>query len=170
MKINHPLEKTEYNNTPKNRTDMIARVIISTFWIDHDLRRDVELFLCFNNNKTLHLTPVFKNMNPDERNISSFMNYVLEGRKFPGITLEEKTFEGIIKQFENSRSIYFLDSRGKKATSEKPKSNPVFILGDNKGYGDYKIPENAEKISIGSKSYLTSHCISYLNIYLDDEL
>jgi len=169
MKVNHPLENFELNNLTKNRIDMVTRVINSVFWIDHNIRKEVQLFLCFKNNKTLHYKPIFKNMNPDERNIASFIKYILEGRKFPGITLKEKSFEEIISQF-NIQDIYFLDSKGKKLTEKKLKPNPVFILGDNKGYEDYKIPEQAIKINIGSKSYLTSHCIAYLNIYMDDNL
>ena len=170
IKINHPLEDFELNNLTQNRVDMAARIVNAAFWIDHAIRRGNQLYLCFQNNKTLHYKPPFRNMNPDERNIASFIKHVLEGRKFQGIRLVEKTFEQKIKEEQNEgKELVFLDATGEDIQKQEIGKEVAFVLGDDKGYGDYEIPNKAKKISIGSKSYLASHCISYLNIYLDSE-
>ncbi len=170
IKINHPLADFALNNLTKNRVDMVARIINSVFWLDHEIREEAQLFLCFQNNKILHYKPPFKNMNPDERNLSSFIKYSLEGRKFPGITLIEKSFEQKLKEeLDEGKGLIFLDSTGEDIQKQEIRKEAVFVLGDDKGYGAYEIPKEAKKVKIGSKSYLTSHCISYLNIYLDSE-
>ncbi len=166
LKINHPLEDFELNNLTQNRIDMVARIISTVFWIDHEIREDAQLYLCFNNNKVLHYKPPFRNMNIDERNVASFIKHTLAGRKFPGIRLLEQGFQDILSQFKEEDKI-FLDASGEKITEMKLPENPVFIIGDDKGYGDYSLPESVKKANIGSKSYIASHCIAFLNIYLD---
>ena len=105
-------------------------------------------------------------MNPDERNIASFIKHTLIGKKFPGIKLLQQSFKDTLSQFKDDEKI-LLDAKGEKITQANLPQNPVFIIGDDKGFSEHHFPENLNKISIGSKSYLASHCIAFLNIYMD---
>ena len=105
-------------------------------------------------------------MRPDERNISSFFKHLLEGKIFPGIKLNEMSFEELLKK-EKCEEMFILDKEGidiTKYTHGHLIQGSVFVLGDDVGLSnDYGL----KKISIGPNSYLASHCISFLNMYLD---
>ncbi len=67
--------------------------------------------------------------------------------------------------------LYYLHEEGKPITKVNFKGNLAFILGDHIGLtkeDEAFLESIAEKISIGRKSYLTSHVIAYVNIFLDN--
>ena len=170
VKINHPLEQFELNNLPENRMDLVARCVNAALWLDHAIRKNVEIIFHFSNNKVVKVKGnEIRQMRPDERNIASFFKHMLNGKKYPGIFLEEMSFYDLLKKFK-SELIFILDKQGKDLSnySRGHLESDVFVLGDDLGLKEF--PENEfafKKLKIGPESYLTSHCISFLNIYLD---
>lgn len=163
IQLNHPLEPFELNNLTSARMDLVARCVNASLWLDHDIRRDVVVYFCFSNNVSVRIDGGVRNMNPDERNIASFFKYLQEGKTFPGISLHGIGFEDVMKEFVG-RKKYALDINGKKVADIKLSKDAVFVLGDNIGLTK---DVDADKISLGPKSYLTSHCIAILNVRLD---
>lgn len=163
VKLNHPLEKFELNNLPQNRMDLVARCINSAFWLGHGLRNDITMYFCFSNGKAFYIDSKIKKMWPDERNVCSYIQKTLEGRKFPGIKLLEKSFGEVIAEHADEKT-YFLERGGIDIFVARPEENAIFVLGDDKGI---EIPKNANVICIGSNAYLTSHCITVVNNFLD---
>jgi len=162
--MNHELVPFSLNNLPEHRIDLAARCINAAFWLDHDIRRDVVIYFHFKNNKVVRIDGKVKNMNPDERNISSFFLHIQEGKTYPGIQLSEKTFDELISEFSD---VYYTDANGEDFTKTEFVQDVVFVFGDNKGYEDHSTPEDAKKLNLGPKSYITSHCIAVLNNHLD---
>ncbi|NYZ79802.1 hypothetical protein H0N95_00960 [Candidatus Micrarchaeota archaeon] len=161
--MNHPLEAFELNNLTSARMDLVARCVNAALWLDHDIRRDVVVYFCFSNKIAIRIDGGVRNMNPDERNIASFFKHIQEGKSFPGISLHGVGFDDVMREFEKSKK-YVLDIKGKSVDKAKFAKDAVFILGDDVGLMK---DVDADKISLGPKSYLTSHCITVLNVRLD---
>jgi tRNA (pseudouridine54-N1)-methyltransferase len=74
-----------------------------------------------------------------------------------------ESFEETLEKYKDKR-IFVLDSKGKDVKNYRIAEDAVFVLGDDVG-----LPPGVrgEKISIGPKSYIASHCISFINLHLD---
>lgn len=168
VKLNHILTDFTLNNLPENRMDLVARCVNAALWLDHDIRKNNEILFHFSNDRLVTINGAYiKQMRPDERNIASFFKHIQEGKLFPGIKLENKKFEELINELKNEHT-FVLDADGIDLSTYAHGQiieNSTFILGDDVGLSkDFGF----KAIKIGSKSYLASHCISFLNIYLDD--
>lgn len=162
IQMNHPLVDFELNNLTESRMDLVARCVNSSLWLDHEIRRDVEIIFCFSNSKTIRINGEIRGMHPDERNITSFLKLLISGRRFPGIFLESKDLLDVINERKGKR--YILDIKGKDIEKEKVDKNADFVLGDDAGL---TFKPRADKISLGKVSYLTSHCITIINNRID---
>jgi tRNA (pseudouridine54-N1)-methyltransferase len=163
VKLNHPLERFELNNLTKNRMDLVARCVNSAFWLDNNIRRDVHICFCFSNGKCVCVDSQIRGMNPDERSIAGFFSKVVEGKKYPGITLTDQGLEEVLSGFDKG-SVYYLDKNGEGIRDASIADDAVFVLGDDVGL---VAPQGARTASLGPRSYLASHCITVLNNYLD---
>ncbi len=158
------------------RVDLIARAIISALWISHKLRDNV-IHIVLNGPpnppKILTVTSEIRKVSPDERSIALWINKILGGKRNPGMKLESKSFQELIKEkVDEGKNIFVLHEKGTDVQKIPPEDfvNSVFVVGDHIG-----LPEKEEafvlrygkKISIGPNSYLASQCITYLNIFLD---
>jgi len=159
IKLNRAFENFELNNLSENRMDLVARCVSSAFFLDHDIRRDVKLLLCFDNNKVVEISGEIRQMRPDERSIAGFFKGLLQGKRYNGIRFYEASFNDIIKRY---KVFYVLDRKG-RAIKEIRIDKPVFIIGDDLGLPDIE----GKKISLGPLSYMASHCIVILNNHLD---
>lgn len=163
VKMNHPFEAVELNNLTKNRTDLAARCVNSAFWLGHGLRRDVKIYFCFSNGKTLSIDSSIKKMWPDERNIAGYFKKIAEGGKYPGIKLDDRSFEDVLKKFSKEKMHYF-EQGGLDFFALHPGEGSVYVFGDDKGL---EIPKETRAVSLGPEAYLTSHCITVVNNWLD---
>lgn len=141
------------------RLDLIARCINAAFWLDGGIRTDVEAYFCWAD-RTLRVDSTIRGVWPDERSILGILAKVLKGRPHRGFELISEPFDQLIARYPQR---YWLDRRGMPIESVKLTS-PTFILGDASGI---VVPQGEKSISIGPKSYLTSHCIVVLNNWVD---
>lgn len=159
--------KPDSRNIPEGRFDVIARCTNAALWTSHGLRESKIHFFLAPVSKIISFDPAIRQVSPDERSIAMWIDKILEGRTNPGISAENGTFEDLMRNFGN-RNMYLMDEAGKDIAGCNPDENGVFILGDHDGIPeDVKEKITAERISIGPRSYLASHCISYINILLD---
>ena len=170
------------------RIDLICRALNAAFHLSHSFRKNVRVYVTFlgppDPPKTIRfegskIRP--KILNPDEISIARIIGKALRVGKdmrnptkeievLPGVFISRMTFEDVVRK--NVRmNLYLLDEEGRDiSTFVFPKDNIAFILGDHLGLTkeDLSFLEGiAEKISIGPRAYLTSHVISFVNIYLD---
>ena len=136
VKLNHELKDFQLNNLPENRMDLVARCVNSALWLDHDIRRNVEVLFHFSNNKIVRIKGGdIRQMRPDERNITSFFKHILNGKRYPGIELTEMNFEDLLK-LEKTEEMFILEKEGidiTKYTHGNLTQGAVFVLGDDVG-------------------------------------
>ena len=164
------------------RMDVVARCINAAFWLSHDIRRDVVFHTILHGEPS---PPVYiriegdklRKVSPDERNIAIFIKKALERLKegmeiesTPCIFVSRKNFEQLLEE-NKDKEFYLLDEEGEDIENVEIKDEPFFFLGD---YVDMEEEEKnmlykygAKAVSIGRKSYLSSHCITIINWWMD---
>ncbi|KAA0001919.1 MAG: tRNA (pseudouridine(54)-N(1))-methyltransferase TrmY [Thermoplasmata archaeon] len=162
------------------RLDVVVRCINAAFWLSGEIRRDVTFHTILHGEPS---PPVYirlegnklRKVSPDERSIAIFLRKALERMNereetSPGIFASRISFEELIEKNED-KDFYLLDEEGTAIDEIKFKGNPFFFLGDNKDLTkeekQFLIKKGAKPISLGKKSYLSSHCIAILNWWLD---
>ncbi|AMQ18017.1 tRNA (pseudouridine(54)-N(1))-methyltransferase TrmY [Thermococcus peptonophilus] len=169
------------------RIDLLCRFLNSAFLLSHGIRKDVRVFITLygkpNPPKTIHFEgPKLKvRLNPDERSTSLILKKALEVGKdlreptkevevFPGVYVSNMTFEDVVRRSMKDSTLYYLVEDGRPITEIEFPQNPAFVLGDHLGLGkeDERFLEGiAEKVRVGRRSYLASHVVAFVNIWLD---
>lgn len=170
------------------RIDLLCRFLNSAFLLSHGIRKDVRVFMTLygkpNPPKTIHFEgPKLKvRLNPDERSTALILKKALEVGKdlreptkevevLPGLYVSKMTFEDVVRRvMKDSKLYYHLVEDGRPITEIEFPQNPAFVLGDHLGLGkeDERFLEGiAEKVRVGRKSYLASHVVAFVNIWLD---
>ncbi|NOQ56357.1 MAG: tRNA (pseudouridine(54)-N(1))-methyltransferase TrmY [Nanohaloarchaea archaeon] len=164
------------------RLDIIARSVNSAFWLSHSLRTDVNFhtILFGEPNPPIYIEIVgekVRKVQPDERNITIFLKKAIERfnearftQTTPGIYSGRRTFNEMLEKHKDC-DFYLLSEDGDDISEVEISDNAFFILGDKEDLTPREIEVvegyGAKKISIGKTPYLTSHCIGFLNVYLD---
>ncbi len=173
------------------RIDLLCRSLNSAFLLSHGFRKNIRVWLNLNGPPNPPKTIRFegseikpKTINPDEISLAKIIIKALkvgEGIKepakeypvLPGVYVSNLRFEDIIRRTIKNSALYYLHEEGKPIERINFKGNVAFVLGDHEGLAreDEAFLEGiAEKVSVGKKSYLTSHVIAYVNIFLDNFL
>lgn len=178
------------NNLPEaGRIDLVCRCISSALWVSNDLRRDTKIYVVLEGPLLPPKIITFygkelRGLSPDERNIASHIKLALkkglnlkfneEINVWSGIKVAKRGFESLIKEKAKESQLIYLHPKGKDIKEFEFKENICFVLGDHIG-----IPRKtekfldrvgAERISLGNKVYLASHCITIVNYELDRRL
>ncbi|MEA3229298.1 MAG: tRNA (pseudouridine(54)-N(1))-methyltransferase TrmY [archaeon] len=164
------------------RLDIIARAVNNAFWLSHSLRSDAvfHTILFGEPNPPIYIRidgEKMRKVQPDERNITIFLKKAIERFKegkitetTPGIFSSRKTFEQLVEE-NKDKNLYLLLEDGEDISKVDISEDCFFVLGDKEELDDDEIrlleKHGAKKVSIGKKPYLASHCIGFLNIYLD---
>jgi len=153
------------------RLDLVYQCALTALFVSHNIRSDV-IFravltgppkppLCITiDGSTLHDVRV------DEITWTEILKNVLSGKEHPGITVEKKSLQELVKRDE----IYVLEEGGEDISKVKFGENPVFVIGDHVG-----LPKNDEnfvlrygkKLSLGKQKYLAASCVDIINYNLD---
>lgn len=169
------------------RIDVLCRFLNSAFLLSHGLRKNVRVWLLLygppNPPKAIRFEgPQLKvRLNPDERSTAKLIMKALkagEGLKepgkevevYPGLYVSNRTFEDVIRLTLKNSTLYYLHKEGKPIEKASFGSNVAFVLGDHEGLSredETFLAGIAEKVSVGKKSYLASHVVAYVNIFLD---
>ncbi len=163
------------------RIDIVARCINSAFWLSNDIRRNVFFHTILHGEPD---PPVYirfegeklRKVSPDERNIAIFIIKAIERasdeekESTPGIFVSKKDFKKFVEE-NRDKEYYLMDEKGENIEKIEIGRKPLFFLGDNKGLSEEEREilhkYGAIDISIGKKSYLSSHCITVINWFLD---
>ncbi len=169
------------------RIDVLCRFLNSAFLLSHGFRKNVRVWLLLygppNPPKAIRFEgPKLRvRLNPDERSTAKLIMKALkagEGLKepgkevevYPGLYVSNRTFEDVIRMTLKNSRLYYLHEEGKPIEKVSFGGNVAFVLGDHEGLNkeDETFLEGiAEKVSVGKKSYLASHVVAYVNIFLD---
>ena len=170
------------------RIDLLCRVLNSAFLLSHGFRKNVRVWLSLygppNPPKAIRfegqeIRP--KTLNPDELSTAKLIIKALRAGEdlrepskelmvLPGIYVSNMTFEDIVRKTLRSSSLYYLHEEGTPIEKVSFSQNVAFVLGDHEGLrkeDEAFLRGIAKKVSVGRKSYLASHVVAYVNIFLD---
>jgi tRNA (pseudouridine54-N1)-methyltransferase len=167
------------------RLDVLLRCVNSAFFLSHDFRRDVELYLILQGEpeppKTIRLVgSELKYLNPDERSTGALIRNALlkkldkdEIMSTPGIYISKTGLSGILSGLaEKSKIVYLQEGGGELEPADG--QDYTFVLGDDK---DLTSEEEAivkklasETASLGPLSYHSDHCIIQAHVIMDKKI
>lgn len=168
------------------RLDVLLRCINSAFFLSHDLRQDVELYLVLQGEpappKTIRLRgDELRYLNPDERSTGALIRNALmkkevgqgeEIKSTPGIYISKAGFSDILKKLSEISDIVYLKEDGEGIESLDSQNDITFILSDDRNFDDEEEAEilkhKPNTFSLGPTSYHSDHCITVVNWYLDN--
>lgn len=162
------------------RLDIGCRVIHAALFGSYELRRDVTVHLLVDGppdppvHMTLHGEKI-EGLHPDERAIAGYLKKNMKSfqkRHVPankGVSMDKRGMSEIIEDRDLQPVVLHEDGEDIE-TYEQP-TNPLFILGDNKGIPDQYLNELAtadpDRVSVGPGSYQAQQVVSYLTIWMD---
>lgn len=159
--------------------DIVARCISAAFCVSGHIRRDVTLHIFLGGPPSPPVCLRFdgnslRSLDPSERGIGEAILGALnslKGRPAPqGITASRISLEYYIRNYCIGRRMYVLEEGGRDI-DQVDLRDAIFILGDKVGLPKkeeiFVERHGAEKLSIGSTRYFSSHCIVILNYELD---
>lgn len=163
------------------RMDIAIHVIISAFFLSHDVRKDVKLHLVFYGQPDppkhieIQVTP---NLDISKKDIAGLLKRILYKYKprkktevFDGCFIEKKSFLDVIEQLkEQGKEIFLLDKKGEDIRKANIGDDCVFVLGDHKGLPKKelkRLKKIAKPVSIGNKMYFASQVVSVVNNEID---
>ncbi len=159
------------------RLDIVHECIVSSLFLSHGLRRNVNFHAILNGppQPPLHVqingTELY-DVRTDMDTWKTILKKILNGKRHPGIMMDKAGFETLLKMKAESNQIYVLEEDGVDVKETRLAKNALFILGDHVG-----LPKKAEafalrygtKISLGKTPYLATSCITILNYLLDKQ-
>lgn len=168
------------------RLDVLLRCINSAFFLSHDFRRDVELYLILLGEPDPPMTIRLKGdelryLNPDERSTGALIRNALlkkveikEGKEIistPGIYISKTGLKETLEKLSKISKFIYLREDGEKFDPKTATGDITFILSDNKDMTEDEekdIQEFEPRIcSLGATSYHSDHCICVISWLMD---
>jgi len=164
------------------RMDLMCRSVSAAFFLSHDLRRDVVVYLILRGEpgppRAIRiLGEDVKYMSPDERNIAGLIRKALAMEDIgpywmdatPGIEICAKDLHDLLEEVMTGGKAYRLKEDGDPIEDASLGEDVVFVLGDHNGLTAEQedLLVSWPKLSLGKKSYHTDHCITVVNHQLD---
>lgn len=158
------------------RLDILVRCVNSAFFISHDLRKDVEIYLVMEGGDDAPKTVIFRGselryLNPDERSTASLIRNALlkkvqpgeEIRSSPGVYNTRMSFADVLERLSKVGSFVYLKEDGVDCRDYEFPENPIFVLGDNQDPTEEEESilqsYSPDKICIGPYSLHADHCM-----------
>ncbi|KQM09778.1 MAG: tRNA (pseudouridine(54)-N(1))-methyltransferase TrmY [Candidatus Methanomethylophilaceae archaeon] len=157
------------------RLDVLVRCVNSAFFLSHNIRKDVELYLVLLGGEDAPKTLRFSGrelryLNPDERSTASLIRNALlkkvgdtEIRASPGIYVSRMSFAMLMEDLSKTSGFVYLRENGEDVRGFGFPENPCFILGDDK---DLTEEEEAimssydfDIVNLGPQSLHANHCM-----------
>jgi tRNA (pseudouridine54-N1)-methyltransferase len=174
------------------RMDIVIHVVISAFFLSHNVREDTKLHLVFygqptpprhieisiSKEKGIEKAQGAEKIDISKKDVGNLIKKILYKYKpgkrtevFDGCFIEKKSFFDVVKELQKEgKEIYLLDKEGEDIRKAGIKKNCVFVLGDHNGLPKKELKRLkaiAKPVSIGNKMYFASHVVSIVNNELD---
>jgi len=158
------------------RLDILTRCVNSAFFLSHDLRKDVELYLLMLGGEDAPKLVRFSGaeiryLNPDERSTASLIRNALmkklepdrEVRSSPGVFVSRKDLKELMEMLSKDSSFIYLREGGTDIREYDFPENPCFILGDDRDPTEEEeeimSAYDFDRISLGPVSLHANHCM-----------
>ncbi|WP_132057863.1 tRNA (pseudouridine(54)-N(1))-methyltransferase TrmY [Halorussus amylolyticus] len=166
------------------RLDVLCRCVNSAFFLSHDIREDVRVFLVLRDELAIRFEgSELRRLNPDERSTAALIRQALdkkdeaighmEAESTPGVHLSKRGFDPILEEVARTGTIVQLHEDGDPVVDVEPPENPAFVLSD---HHDFRDEEEAlladaadERVRLGPERLHADHAITVAHNYLDTE-
>ena len=163
------------------RMDIAIHVVIASFFLSHDFRKDTKLHLVFYGmpDPPKHIEIQVKDeLEISKKDVGNLIKKILykykEGKKtevLPGCFVEKKSLQKVVEELsDEGKEIFILDKKGEDIRSAKIPNGCVFILGDQDGIllkEMKRLKQIANSVSIGNRIYFASQVVAVVNNELD---
>ncbi|VVB80694.1 tRNA (pseudouridine(54)-N(1))-methyltransferase [uncultured archaeon] len=164
------------------RMDIAINVLISAFFLSHDVRKDVKLHLIFEGPPTppVHILIEYdEDLAISKKDVAGLIKRILykcpseKGKTvkaFPGCFVEKKSFEALVDELDKSgKNVFLLDKKGTDIRDLKLNGNEVFVLGDQDGFPDSKrhLLKRIDKITVSPKMLFASQVLTIVHNEID---
>lgn len=183
------LSKKNLDLMAAGRMDIVCNVIIQTFFVSNNIRKDVRLHLVFDgpSNAPLHIlldSSKFEHGKEDsvsisKKNVVGLIRKLLykaprdNGKNievFNGCFVEKKSLEAVLKELDSEgKNVLLLDEKGDDVRDIELRGNEAFVLGDHEGFpaSKRKFLKRIEKVSVGPRVLFASQVSVLINNELD---
>lgn len=166
------------------RLDVLCRCVQSAFFLSHDLRRDVRLFLVHSDEVTIRFEgDELKYLNPDERSTAARIRGALETyqsslgeeerKSSPGIFVSPGGFGELMDEIAGDSTVVWLHEEGEPVAEAEVPDDPLFVLSDHLEFTDDELEVlegcSDEKWSLGPESIHSDHAMVVAHNFLDTE-
>ena len=163
------------------RMDIAIHVIIASFFLSHDFRKDAKVHMVFygmpDPPKHIELQ-VTDELEISKKDVGSLIKKMLykykDGKKtevFPKCFVEKKSLFKVIKDLQGEgNEIFILDKKGEDIREAEIPDNCVFIIGDPDGLPEKelkRLKKTMKSVSVGNKTYFASQVVAVVNNELD---
>lgn len=165
------------------RLDVLLRCVAASFMVSHGIRRDTEAYLLLlgppDPPRTVWIQGErLRHLNPDERTTAALFKKALalqpSGSAWlqstPGMAVSKMKLDAVLERLKG-RELILLEEGGQDLHAWKPSGNPVFILGDDKGFTDSEIAAvrkaGALHLNVGPTAVHADQAITVVQNHLD---
>jgi len=164
------------------RLDALCRCVNSAFFLSHDFRSDVRLFLVMQDELTIRFEgSELRRLNPDERSTAALIRKALEAKSeaighmeaesTPGVFVSKRDFETILSEASGEATVVELHEDGTPVVDIEPPENPLFVLSDHGDFTDEEADLLAEasdtRVRLGPSLLHGNHAMTVAHNFLD---
>ncbi len=160
------------------RLDILCRCLSSAFFLSHNLRRDVEVYLILQDQVVLRMVgSQLRRMNPDERNIAGLIRAALskleerERMSTPGIFVAPGNLKTVVDQLtaQETQLIVLHEEGGDSLRDSALPSEATFFLSDHLEFtaSEQHILQDIPQVSLSPLPLHANHCITIVHNELD---
>ncbi|WP_049901957.1 tRNA (pseudouridine(54)-N(1))-methyltransferase TrmY [Halococcus agarilyticus] len=164
------------------RLDVCCRCVNSAFFLSHDLREDVRVWLVLADEFAVRFEgSELRRLNPDERSTAALVRNALDSREeaighmevesSPGVFLSRRGFEPILEEVAEESTIVALHEDGDPVGEIDPPENPAFVLSDHRDFTGHEAELLAEvadaRVRLGPERLHADHAITVAHNWLD---
>ncbi|WP_231185260.1 tRNA (pseudouridine(54)-N(1))-methyltransferase TrmY [Haladaptatus sp. DYF46] len=166
------------------RLDALCRCVNSAFFLSHDFRSDVRLFLVMQDELTIRFEgSELRRLNPDERSTAALIRTALEAKSeaighmeaesTPGVFVSKRDFETILSEASGKATVVELHEEGRPVVDLEPPEDPLFVLSDHGDFTDEEADLLAEasdaRVRLGPSLLHGNHAMTVAHNYLDTD-
>ncbi|WP_423744186.1 tRNA (pseudouridine(54)-N(1))-methyltransferase TrmY (plasmid) [Haladaptatus sp. SPP-AMP-3] len=166
------------------RLDALCRCVNSAFFLSHDFRSDVRLFLVMQDELTIRFEgSELRRLNPDERSTAALVRTALEAKSeaighmeaesTPGVFVSKRDFETVLDEASRRATVVELHEDGTPVVDLEPPEDPLFVLSDHGDFTDEEADLLAEasdeRVRLGPALLHGNHAMTVAHNYLDTD-
>jgi len=164
------------------RLDVLCRCVNSAFFLSHDIRESVRVYLVLADEFTVTFDGAdLRRLNPDERSTAALVRGALAEREeaighmpvetSPGVSLTRRGFEPVLDDVSSESAVVQLHEDGDPVVDVDPPTDPAFVLSDHHDFTDDEAALLADaadcRVRLGPERLHADHAITVAHNYLD---